>query len=160
MTKHKWWIPGNQVDFRNPETTEKLTFFLWRKEWGVFSPLWKLKQKTWVACPGKETWPKLNHWSCPRQHPHKSTMRNSAGSFMPCMPSLASSRTAVYSSGKCCKRFRADCLQTPWWPLLLPQEHARKYELQCEHDYGSTLNQRLWSCLVGQAQGCQCHWSH
>lgn len=105
VTKHKSWTPENKVDLRNPEKTQKLTFFLRREGWGVCSPLWNPKRKTWVACHGKETRPNLNHWSCPRQHPHKSTMRNSAGSFVPCMPSITSSRTAMRSLGKRCKRF-------------------------------------------------------
>ena len=105
VTRHKSWTPESKVDLRNSQKTEKLTFLLRREGWGVFSPLWNLKGKTWVACHGKETRSNLNRWSCPRQHPHKSTMRNRAGSSVLCTPSITSSRTAMPSPGKRCKRF-------------------------------------------------------
>ncbi|CAO2601701.1 Josd1 [Lemmus lemmus] len=41
----------------------------------------------------------------PRQHPHKSTMRNSAESSVPFTPSTTSSRTATPSRGKRCRTF-------------------------------------------------------
>lgn len=61
--------------------------------------------RKWVVCHGKVTRPNRNRQSHPSYRHSIFTMRSNAGSCVPSMPSTMSSRTAMPSLGKLCRRF-------------------------------------------------------